>query len=177
MSVPLLSRVVRLLADAGIPAALIGAAGMAVHGVSRSTVDQDLLVADARALDDGMWHPLSAIAHVDLRRGDAEDPLAGVVRISATGERDVDVVVGRHAWQRRIVSEASTVATSAGPIAVASARDIVLLKLYAGGPQDLWDVEQLRAATGPTLDEAVENVLDELPPAARDVWRRLTSAP
>jgi hypothetical protein len=49
----------------------------------------------------------------------------------------------------------------------------MLLKLYAGGPQDLWDIEQLRTAVGPQLDDAVEAVLDRLPEEARDAWRSL----
>jgi len=46
--VTLLDRVARALSDASVTHALIGAAAMAVHGVSRSTFDQDLLVTDDR---------------------------------------------------------------------------------------------------------------------------------
>lgn len=168
----LLGRVYALLGEAGIPAALVGAGALAVYGVSRSTLDHDLLVTDLRALERSLWPALRAT--VDIRLGDADDPLAGVIRISETGERDVDVILGRHRWQHEIVVSARLVEHPAGTIRVVAPEGLVLLKLYAGGPQDLWDVEQLRAALGPSLDSAVEAVVDRLPPDARDEWRKLT---
>lgn len=173
MTPTLLSRVHRRLDAAGIRSALIGAVALAAHGVSRSTLDQDLLVADRRALDDTIWSPLGGDTRVDIRRGDTDDPLAGVVRITATNQRDVDVIVARHAWQAELVDDAMPVTTASGSIPVVSPGGLVLLKLYAGGPQDLWDIAQLRAVLGRGLDEAVEARLAILPPSAQDAWRRL----
>jgi len=48
--VRLLAQVTRALRRERIDFALIGAAALAAHGVSRSTVDIDLLVTDARVL-------------------------------------------------------------------------------------------------------------------------------
>ena len=70
----LLAQVHGALTMAGIPSALIGAAALAVHGVSRSTFDQDLLVMDERVLDTQTWDTLHGGASVDIRRGDADDP-------------------------------------------------------------------------------------------------------
>lgn len=185
MCVPLLSgteptcltaRVHERLAATGITHALIGAAALAIHGISRSTFDQDLLVTDRRALDPATWAGLEDVADVDIRRGDDEDPLAGVVRVASRGERDVDVVVGRHDWQRSIIDNAVLRDTPAGSIPVASPEGLVLPKLYAGGPQDLWDIEQLRAIGGPPLDAVVNRQVAYLPPQAREAWMRLTSA-
>jgi hypothetical protein len=170
----LLDRVHALLTDARVPHALIGAAALAVHGVSRATFDLDLLVTAPHVLTLDMWTPLVNFARVDIRRGDDNDPLAGVVRVSAEGDRDVDVVVGRHVWQRKIIEEASQ-QELAGGLPVASLAGLVLLKLYAGGPQDLWDVEQLRAIGGRGLDETVSSRIVPLPRAAREAWTRLTT--
>ena len=159
---------------AGIPSALIGAAALAVHGVSRSTFDQDLLVMDERVLDTQTWDTLHGGASVDIRRGDADDPLAGVVRLSAANERDVDVVVGRYGWQAEILADAEPLTIDTIELHVVTGAGLVLLKLYAGGTQDLWDIEQLRAAAGSALDRAVEARLDPLPQRCRDAWRRLT---
>jgi len=172
----LLIRVHELLTTADMPHALIGAAALAVHGVSRSTFDQDILVTDTRALTSLIWTPISDHARVDIRRGDADDPLAGVIRLSPDGERDVDVVVGRHTWQRAVIDEAETLQQSPASIPVASAVGLVLLKLYAGGPQDLWDIEQLRAIGGSALDAAVSSRIEPLPASARETWTRLTSS-
>jgi hypothetical protein len=162
-------RVSRLLDSEGIHHALIGAAALAAAGVARSTLDLDMLTTDERALDHRIWDPVRASGvAVDVRRGDADDPLAGVVRVSASGERPVDLVLGRHAWQRRAVDRAITLATGDR---VVQPRDLVLLKLYAGGTQDLWDIRQLLDINSdPTLIAHVEADLAELPAAARGLW-------
>ena len=171
----LLGRVHAALVTAGIPSALIGAAALAVHGVSRSTFDQDLLVTDSRALSTETWTGLRQIAAVDIRRGDSDDPLAGVVRLSADNERDVDIVVGRDQWQAEIVAEAEPLSIEGTVVTVATPAGLVLLKLYAGGTQDLWDIEQLRAIAGPALDAAVASRLAVLPERSRNLWSRLTT--
>ena len=60
----------------------------------------------------------------------------------------------------------------------ALARDLILLKLYAGGSQDAWDVEQLLA--GPdreVLIAAVAADIDDLPARCRRLWKRLLDPP
>jgi hypothetical protein len=71
--VTLLDQIVRILQRHAIPHALIGASALAVHGVSRSTLDQDLLVTDPRTLDEAMWRELSG-ASIDRRCGAHDDP-------------------------------------------------------------------------------------------------------
>jgi hypothetical protein len=172
--VTLLERVAASLDAAGVAHALIGAAALAVHGVSRATLDQDLLVVDAVVLNEDFWTPIAATTRFDIRRGDDEDPLAGVVRLTQPDERDVDVVVGRHAWERSILERAERVGRLKIP--VARAADIILLKLYAGGSQDRWDIEQLLALDErETLAADVDSRLDSLPPRCRSLWTALRS--
>jgi hypothetical protein len=162
-------RVAAMLDAAGVAHALIGATALAAAGVVRSTLDLDLLTVDRRVLQQPFWDALrSAGADVDVRRGDADDPLAGVVRASMPGERPVDLIVGRHAWQGRAVERARTLASG---LRVVLPRDVVLLKLYAGGTQDLWDVRQLLVAIdSPALVSQVEEELSDLPPQATVLW-------
>jgi hypothetical protein len=101
----LLARVSAELTARSIPHALVGAAAMAVHGVSRSTLDVDLLTTDRAVLDQAPWSALAAEAtSVDVRVGDDDDPLAGVVRFAREGQRSVDLVVGRDRWQAEAVA-------------------------------------------------------------------------
>ena len=142
----LLDRVVQLLTELEIDHALIGAAALAARGVARSTFDIDLLTTDRRVLAPGVWQPLrGGGVIIDARPGDVDDPLAGVVRIEQQGERPVDIVVGKHRWQARAVERAER---WPGAVPVVTSRDLVLLKLYAGGAQDLWDIRELLQATG-----------------------------
>jgi len=167
--VTLLARVTTFLAEQQIASALIGAAALAAHGVSRSTLDQDLLVTDVRVLAVSFWQALAAEAVIDARRGDAEDPLAGVVRITRAGERDVDIVVGRHHWQHEILSRAHRL--GAEPMYVVDKADLILLKLYAGGTQDRWDIEQLLALDSSEAAVAmVDDRIAALPAHSRELW-------
>jgi hypothetical protein len=96
-----------------------------------------------------------------------------VVRVQLPDERDVDLVVGRHLWQQEMLTRADPITTGA-PLSVVRAADLVLLKLYAGGSQDCWDIEQLLALpAAPAVAEEVEVRLGALPERASALWRRL----
>jgi hypothetical protein len=169
----LLAEVSAVLERAGVPHALIGAAALAAHGVTRATADTDLLATDVRCLDRILWTPLdvSRIA-VDVRRGDATDPLAGVVRVTAAVESPVDVIVGRAPWQAAVVGRATPVTIAAAAVPLVRPADLVLLKLYAGGAQDAWDVHQLLDAV-PGIEADVDAGLAELPAECATLWRRI----
>jgi hypothetical protein len=165
----LLDRVSAVLQEHSIPHALIGAAALAAAGVSRSTYDLDLLTGDARVLLPETWHRLQdAAVSIEIRRGDDEDPLGGVIRLEHADERPVDVILAKYAWQARTVDRARRV--PGGP-AIVSPPDLVLLKLYAGGTQDLWDIrELLRTPHSEDWASAVQRELASLPQSMRDRW-------
>ncbi len=168
----LLTTVSTLLRSRDIPHALIGAAALATHGVSRATLDQDLLVIDRAVLGRGFWADQQTEVIVDIRHGDDEDPLAGVVRIRASGERDIDIVVGKHLWQADVLRRA--VAGPEDDAPVVQAADLVLLKLFAGGSQDRWDIEQLLALdTRGAVRELVDTDVPQLPSDARELWAQV----
>jgi hypothetical protein len=173
--VSLLADVSAALENASVPHALIGAAALAAHGVTRATADVDVLVTDTRCLTSAPWASLGAkgIA-VDIRRGDAADPLAGVVRLTAQGESPVDVIVGRPGWQEAIVRRAVRTPLADATVAIVTAADLVLLKLYAGGAQDAWDVAQLLDASQ-GIEGQVEGNLASLPPECARLWRQILS--
>jgi len=167
--VTLLDRVAALLDAQRVPHALIGAAALAAAGVARSTFDVDLLTGDARVLADDFWSALrTAEVSVDIRRGDDEDPLAGIVRLDTAADRPVDIIVAKHAWQARMIERAQRV--PGGP-PVVTPPDLILLKLYAGGHQDLWDVrELLSTAGGDAIARQVDDSISGMPSEMRDRW-------
>jgi predicted nucleotidyltransferase len=173
----LVGRVAAHLDAARVRFAVIGAAAMAVHGISRSTFDIDLLAMDDRVLDRAFWTAFAAGVQVDVRRGDDDDPLAGAVRLTAAAARDVDIVVGRSAWQEDLLARAVRADIDGTNLPVVNLDGLVLLKLYAGGSQDVWDLEQL-LVTGDRdrLLTAVDAVIDGLPAASRELWERLKSS-
>jgi predicted nucleotidyltransferase len=173
--VSLLAQVSEALRAAGIPHALIGASALTIHGVNRSTLDVDLFAVDPACLDRHTWDLLAAEGiGVEVRRGDPEDPLAGVVRFEIAAELPVDVVVGKYVWQRKTIERAATAIFAGVEVPVLDGVDLILLKLYAGGPQDAWDIQQLLA--GPERDSLVAGVERELPELPKDcsrLWRRI----
>ena len=170
----LLDVVLDELERCGVPFALIGAAALAIHGISRSTLDIDLLVTDRRVLDAAFWAALDSDIERDIRPGDGTDPLAGVLRFRATGERDIDIVVGRGQWIADVVAQAQIARHHERDLPAARVEDLILLKLYAGGSQDRWDIEQLLAGSDQaTLVEAIERDLTRLPPHAQRLWKVL----
>jgi hypothetical protein len=172
----LLTHVARILRTAEIPFALIGASAMATYGVNRSTLDQDLLVVDPACLRPELWSPFRDLGIAfEIQKGDVFDPLAGVVRFSLAGERPVDLVVGKFIWQRKVVERALEIPNAPDEgIPVVRAADLILLKLYAGGPQDAWDIQQLFAAEDrESLIAEVDQFLPELPAESAAFWRKI----
>jgi hypothetical protein len=146
---------------------------MALRGVSRATLDIDILVTSRKCLVAAMWDDLRTDgARVEVRRGDSDDPLAGVVRLDLDGTEPVDVVVGRSKWQDGVLDRAVPEAFGKVRVPVAVASDLVLLKLFAGGAQDRWDIEQLLAGTDSAgIRAEVTAALTHLPVRCRRMWR------
>jgi hypothetical protein len=171
----LLAEVLQFLERERVLYALIGAAAMAVRGVSRSTADVDLLCVDEGVLRREAWAAFEARGLL-LRvvKGDSEDPLAGSVRLGQ-GDEIVDVVVGRYAWQREILEAAETLSIGDLSVPVARPAGLVLLKLHAGGPKDAWDIRALlEVSDDPAgVQAGVEDMIPRLPADARLLWSRL----
>ena len=171
----LLERVAAVLHDRRIPFAIVGAAAVTVHGVPRTSQAVEVLVADTIALSAMTWEPLhTAGIGVVVHRGDTRDPYVGVTHLADRAEGSVDVLVGRAAWQHRVLDRATPRALAGTVAPVAAAADIILLKLYAGGPEDAYDVEQLLTAGDRDARIAeVQMSLGVLPVESQRLWARI----
>ncbi len=159
----LAGRVVAFLRSKEVPSAVIGGVAMAVHGIARATVDLDVLVVAPEVLDASFWDALGPDVSSRIRKGDTSDPLAGVVRC-ASGDAVVDVVVGASSWMSAAIARAAPRDIAGQRLPVVDAADLALLKLYAGGPQDLLDVRLLFAAD-PALRAIVQARVGSMPPS------------
>ncbi len=144
----------RRLTEAGVDFVVIGGIAMLLHGSARLTRDLDIVFA----ADEGNLEALGAVlVELDARlREIAEDvpfvPDAGTLRNvqlltldTAAGwldvHRDVDGAP-RYAVLRR---HAERMDLGGFSVLVASPDDMIAMKLAAGKPVDLIDVEELRA--------------------------------
>ena len=158
-----------------IPFAVVGAGAMAVRGVARGTRDLDVLAVATDCLRPQTWSALPTSITVDIRRGDADDPLAGVVRFTGEGAPPLDLIVGKSRWQDGILERAETFEVDGVAVPVATVADLILLKLYAGGPQDGWDITQLLGVADDRdiVEAQVEDHLPALPEECRRLWARI----
>ena len=167
----------------GVAFRVIGAAALAAHGISRSTRDLDLLIADREMLLAESWRDVAPPGFLlEVRVGEPSDPLLGVIRVEEDleGIEDwdhvplgLDVVAVRGAWVKPMLdSEGPFIVIGETTLQAVTALDLVLLKLYAGGARDAWDITslvQLRPALVASIDSAVE----ELPAHAVALWTKI----
>ena len=160
---------VRRLDAAQLDWCVIGAAALAAHGHSRASDDIDLLTLDTRVLEPQFWSG----AQVTIRRGDRDDPLVGSVLWP--GAIQHDVVVGRGHAAREALDTA--VRNDRLGARVATPLSLVLLKLEAGGAQDLYDVlalmDRRRLIDGGAWIAQIPEHLPKLSAPAREAWARM----
>lgn len=164
----LISNVLRALTEENIPFALIGAVALAARGVARDTTDVDLLTTDARALSLD-WNAAVPGSSAHVRRGEHDDPLAGVVTFSAHGDDPVDLVIGRRTWQQQAVARAERLDLGFANLPVLTSVDLVLTKLDAGGPADFQDVGRLLELHGPQFVHQIDSAIPDVQ-SLRDQW-------
>jgi hypothetical protein len=98
--------------------------------------------------------------------------LAGVVRVTR-GDEIVDIIAGKHAWQADMLQRCVQVTLEGRSLPAVDRADLILLKLFAGGPQDLVDVRLLLAADAGELRREVERRISGLPVSVQSTWRSL----
>jgi hypothetical protein len=138
-----LQRLHAYLRDGHVPHALIGGHALAARGYARFTLDVDILTTDKAVLREEFWNELRRDAQVEIRLGDADDPLRGVVRIELLDGGMADVVVGKYQWQQGVIERADLLEVGSITVPVPRTSDLILLKLFAGGPQDLADIRAI----------------------------------
>lgn len=150
-------RVAEILEAAGLNPILIGALAMAVHNYPRQTEDLDLAVAlDPRRLQ-ALEEELAKTGWaVELSPPDPQDPLGGVVTIRAPDALPVQVVNFDNSPSGgfpALVRDAARSSLAGLRFKVVSVIDLILFKLYAGGPKSEQDILELLVRNPVDLDE------------------------
>jgi hypothetical protein len=158
ISLALAERVAEAAGTLGIELALIGAVALAVHHHVRATLDVDLATAvdpyvQLRALEQALR---AQGLHTELRTPDDQDPLGGVLEVWEHVDDDgeplspVEVVNFSNPHRPR-ANPGHQAIRGALPLEPGSVLrcvrlpDLIALKLYSGGLQDLADVVELLA--------------------------------
>jgi hypothetical protein len=126
-------------------------------------------------LDQKFWTP-ALIFPAELRRGEWDDPLVGLVVFpTKPGAIPVEIVVGK-GYAARFALETAQENLALG-CPVVTPLGLALLKLEAGGTRDIHDLLALREAqqalTGWSLTNAIEPHVTRLSRDAQTALRRL----
>ncbi len=139
--------------------ALIGGFAVSAWGVPRATHDVDF----AMALGSSEPAALAQFLQAEFQPGDPNDPLRGVFRTHvAVNELSVPIqlIVLPTAWNSILFRDMTLLLVLGCTVPVVSWQVLILLKLYAAGPQDLLDAQQILAVRQPT--EAERKALETL---------------
>ncbi len=150
-----LARLERFLAEVGRPAALIGGVAVIARAATRPTEDIDLVAK----IDTGGLDALLALAKnhgYAFDEGTRELAELGLVRLFPSGSKKdgfgVDILFADNPYYEEILARATPVAIAGVSLRVATAEDLVLLKLEANRPGDIEDVLTIKDGLGASLD-------------------------
>ena len=122
--------------------ALIGGLAVSAWSPPRATMDVDLLVlAKTENLNHLVKTLCDAGMRAELRRGGLDDPVPFLIRADF-----LDIIVATKKYEAEAVGESIAVNIAGKEIPVVSPEYLIILKLKAGGPQDLADVRELLAS-------------------------------
>lgn len=146
--------VIQFLQTQRVPYAVIGGLAASLHGEPRVTADIDLVIGVTTA---------GAIDLIPRLGGSSLEPLfTGVeevverafilpLRHRATGVK-VDLAIGLSGFEQQALSRAEKIRIEGHDVAVATAEDLLIMKLLAGRPRDQQDIEGIISAQGERLD-------------------------
>ncbi len=146
--------VTELLKARQFPYAVIGGLAVSLRGEPRVTADVDLVLGIT--ID-------AAIDLIPLLKGTSLEPLfSGVeevvkrafilpLRHRPTGVK-VDLAIGLSGFERQAIARAEAMNIAGQDVLVATAEDLLVMKLFAGRPRDQQDIEGIIAAQGRSLD-------------------------
>jgi len=133
--------------------AVIGAFAASMHGVVRASVDVDAVLSLAlRQAPDLERMFADAGFGATLRIGDFEDPIPALLQLTDGFGNRVDLLIGLRGLEVEAFSRAVEVPFQGTSLRVIGQEDLVAMKVFAGGPQDLADASNAIAVIGPSLD-------------------------
>lgn len=144
--------------------ALIGGLAVSAWGAIRATQDIDLLADSdpspigSRAVRNDLQTFFEANhCTVEWRIGDLDDPIPLLLRLNlggASSQPGADILWAHQRWQREALQRRCEVKSGKLRVFVLHPEDLILMKLDAGGPQDLLDVQALLSSRPPDMNIA-----------------------
>lgn len=179
----LLLDVVDILNELAIPYAMVGALAVSYHGLPRHTNDADATVwlsgtgMTPKDLTDRLR---SSGYRVTFNRGDIDDPVAAAMIVEDEHPNRIDLLLGVRGMDPEAVTRCISSLLLDSSIRIIGAEDLVAMKIFACGFQDLEDargilqvsreglnldlLRKLSRRYGPAVADRLEELLHENPP-------------
>jgi len=151
----LLIDVLQTLARLSVPSAVVGGLAVSFHGVVRGTDDADAAVwlkGTSLDRDDLVRELKNAGFQSDLRAGDVDDPIAAVIVVHDKFGNRTDLLLGVRGMDPAAPSRAVPATLLGSSISIIGAEDLIAMKIFAGGAQDLDDVKNVLQVSGARLN-------------------------
>lgn len=156
----LLLDAVAILAARKIGYAVVGAMAASVHGIVRASMDADavlsLTIQETATLEREFR---AAGFQTELRRGDPDDPISGVLSLTDAYNNRVDLLVGIRGLDPASFSRTVELLFHGTALRVVGLEDFIAMKIFAGGPQDLVDARAAISAAGDRLNQPLAKEL------------------
>ena len=122
---------------------MVGGFAAAVHGVDRGTKDMDVILQAALPdLPQLVSRLKEAGFAATLRRGGFDDPIGAVIDLQDVHKNCVEILVEIKGLPRDAFSRAIEIPYCGSTLRVVGCEDFLGMKLAAGGPKDLLDVDE-----------------------------------
>jgi len=136
---------------------LIGGFATAAWGVPRATHDIDFALVTSST----DHQKIAAAIGAQFRAGDPDDPLRGVFHLTINAKSQaipIQLILLPARWTDAVLDGLQTLSILDCSTSVVSWQTLVLLKLYAGSPQDLTDAEAVLATRQPNAGQLQEMI-------------------
>jgi hypothetical protein len=97
---------------------------------------------------------------VELKMGDIDDPVLGVVTVKDKHRNRADLLLGVRGMDAAAQSRSITAILRDASISFIGPEDLIAMKVFAGGPKDLEDAKGILQVSGEKLDtELLKNLV------------------
>ena len=172
----LLLDVIEILKTFRVPYAIIGAFAASFHGVVRASLDADAIISlqSSQADAEALLHALrKAGVKSRYRRGEARDPIGGVIAVEDRFHNRVDLVMKIRGMTDAVFARTIDVEFMGERIRVIGVEDFIAMKVFAGNPKDVSDVVGVLRVSHDRIDVALLKQL--VKPYGRATLRTLES--
>ncbi len=146
------------LEAAGVKWAVVGAMAVAYHGWVRASLDADAVISlNGCSLDlDQLGGMLRSHGwEVEVRMGEKGDPIGFAMLIRDAVGNQADLISGIRRLDPAFFDRTIEENWDGMRLRVASVEDLIALKVFAGRPKDIEDVEGLLQIRGASIDKAL----------------------